>query len=333
MTGDTQPLNGEPAGDADDAEETPPVEPAEVIDEIAENRGAVTFTRLRALSEPPDESIAAFISLWPRVPPERRREVLASLQQLSDEDSTLDFHRIHLSALRDEDAATRILAIRGLWEQDRLDYMHLLLEQVRDDAEATVRAACTDALGQWVVGAEFGLLSDDESDHLCSTLREVVDDINEEDEVRGRALEAVGARSEEWVTELLGEIYEAGTLRMRLAALRAMGRNADDNWLPVLVYNFDDDDTEIRAAAAESAGELLSPDAIDPLTSLIDDADEDVQLAAIRALGEIAGADAERVLAAVLARPEERLAEAAQEALTGARVLAVDYVEREDEEL
>jgi HEAT repeat protein len=333
MTGDQQPLNGEPAGDADHAEETPQVDPAEVIDEIAANRGAVAFTRLRSLSAPSDESIAIFVSLWPRVPPERRREVLASLQQLGDEDSTLDFHRIHLSALRDEDAATRILAIRGLWEQDRLEYMHLLLDQVRDDAEATVRAACADALGQWVVGAEFGLLSDDESDHLCSLLREVVDDINEEDEVRGRALEAVGARSEESVSELISEAYETGTLRMRLASLRAMGRNADDNWLPVLIYNFDDADTEIRAAAAEAAGELLLEDAIDPLTSLIDDADEDVQLAAIHALGEIAGAGAERVLSAVLARPEQRLVEAAQEALDGVRVLAADQVEREDEEL
>ena len=332
MAGDQQPLNGEPAGDVGGAEQTPQIDPAEVIDEITANRGAVAFARLRALSEPSDESIASFVSLWPLVPPERRREVLASLQQLSDEDPTLDFHRVHLSALRDEDPATRILAIRGLWEQDRLEYMHLLLDQVREDAQATVRAACTDALGQWVVGAEFGLLSDDDGDHLCSTLREVVDDINEEDEVRGRALEAVGARSEEWVSELISENYEAGTLRMRLASLRAMGRNADDNWLPVLIYNFDDEDTEIRVAAAEAAGELLLEDAIDPLTSLIEDADEDVQVAAIHALGEIAGADAERVLSAVLARPEERLVEAAQEALAGVRMLAVDHVEREDEE-
>ena len=43
---------------------------------------------------------------------------------------TLDFHRIHLTALRDQDAATRILAVRGLWEEEKLEYMHLLIGQV-----------------------------------------------------------------------------------------------------------------------------------------------------------------------------------------------------------
>ena len=303
--------------------------PGEVIEEIAATHGDVPSAHLRALSEPEDETVAAFISLWPRIAAERRRDVLASLERIVAEDPTLDFHRIHLSALRDEDAATRILAVRGLWEEDRVEYMHLLIEQLRDDPGATVRAAVADVLGQWVVGAEFGLLSDDDADQLSSALREVAEDINEEDEVRGRALEALGACSEQSVTELIGELYEAGNQRMRLASLRAMGRNADDSWLPVLLYNFNDDDPEIRAVAATAAGELLLEAAIDPLTELLDDDEEDIQIAAIHALGEIAGDDVERVLTAILGRPEPHLVAAAQEALNGVRMLGAELSDDE----
>ena len=322
-----------PADDSADTEQDPRVAPADVVEEIVESAGDVPFDHLRALSEPADDTVAAFVTLWPRLPQERRRDVLAWLQRLADEDATLDFHRIHLSALRDEDPATRILAVGGLREQDRTEYMDLLVDQVRDDAEATVRAAVADALGQWVVGAEFGLLSEDDADRLCSTLREVAEDINEPDEVRGRALEALGARSEEWVAEVISEAYETGSMRMRLASLLAMGRNAHDDWLPVLIYSFDDDDMEIRAAAATAAGQLLIQSAIDPLTALLEDEDEAVQVAAIHAMGEIAGDDAERVLTALLGRSEPHLAEAAQEALAGARMLAAEFIDEDTDEL
>ena len=315
--------------DEDDAP-APAVKPAEVIEEIAMTSGAVSSERLRALSEPDDTELALVVALWPRIEAERRREVLASLERLGDEDPTLDFHRVHLTAIRDTDAATRILAVRGLWEQDRVEYMYLLIEQVRDDPEATVRTTVADVLGQWVVGGEFGVLSDDDVDRLSSTLREAVDDIDEEEEVRARALEELGAHSHESVAELIGEAYETGSQRMRLASLRAMGRNAADEWLPVLLYNFDDDDAEIRAAAAAAAGALLMEAAIDPLTELLDDDEEDVQIAAVDALGEIAGDDAERVLTAILGRPELHLVEAAQRALAGVRMLSIEFDDPED---
>lgn len=317
--------------DEDDAP-APVVSPAEVIEEIATANGAVSSERLRALSDPDDAVLASFVALWPRIEAERRRDVLAWLERLAAEEPTLDFHRIHLTALRDEDAAARILAVRGLWGEDRVEYMYLLIDQIRDDPEATVRTTVADVLGQWVVGGEFGILSDDDVDRLSSALLESVEDINEEEEVRARALEALGAHSHEAVAELIGEAYETGSQRMRLASLRAMGRNAADEWLPVLIYNFDDDDAEIRMASASAAGQLLLESAIDPLTELLADDEEDVQVAAIEALGEIAGDAAEQVLTAILGRPEPHLIEAAQRALSGVRMLAMEFDDPENDD-
>ena len=315
----------------DDEPRAPLAPPSEVIAEIAADSGDVSSERLRALSEPDNSTLAAFIGLWPQLPPQRRRDVLAWLERLGEDDVTLDFHRIHLTALRDEDPATRILAVRGLWEEDKVEYMPLLITQVRDDTEATVRAAVTDALGRWVIAGEFGVLSDDDVDVLTSALREAIEDAREEDEVSARALEALGANSHESTAEAIGEAYEAGNQRMRLASLRAMGRNAADDWLPVLLYNFDDEDMDIRIAAARASGELLMEAAIDPLTELLEDDSEEVQLAAIGALGEIAGDDAERVLTAILGRPEAHLVEAASAALNGVRMLSIEFDDPGDE--
>ena len=326
--------NDEPDVDPLEDDEAPPPlpPPSEAIEEIISGIGDVSSQRLRALSEPDNGTLASFVELWPRIAPERRRDVLAWLERLAEDDVTLDFHRIHLSALRDEDAATRILAVRGLWEEERVEYMHLLIDQVRDDPEATVRAAVTDVLGQWVIAGEFGALSDDDVDIVSSILREAIEDIEEEPEVRARALEALGPNSHESTSEAISESYEAGSQRMRLASLRAMGRNAADDWLPVLLYNFDDGDPEIRVAAVIACGQLLMEAAIDPLTELLEDDSEEVQLAAIAAFGEIAGDAAERVLTSILGRPEAHLVEAASAALNGVRMLSIEFDDTGDEQ-
>lgn len=298
-------------------------DPAEVLRAIADASRALPHDQLDALSEADDRTIAGLMPLWAQLPPERRRELLASMQRLSEDDATLDFDRVHLSALHDSDPATRILAIRGLWEHEGEDVMRLLADMLKEDPEPSVRAETATILGGYVVSMEFGLLSDDGAEYLAEALRDAVEDATQEDEVRGRALEALGASSEEWVAEMIADQYETGTSRMRLASIRAMGRNASDDWLPVLIFNFDDDDAETRAAAATSAGELLLETAVEPLAMLVEDQDGEVQVAAIHALGEIAGEAAEAVLTQLLNR-EDHVAQAAREALAEARMMAVD---------
>jgi hypothetical protein len=295
----------------------------DVLAVVADPAQPIPYQDLACLSNADNETAATFPGLWPRIEPSRRRELLASLQRLAEEDATLDFDRVHLSALPDSDPATRILAIRGLWEQEREDVMRQLVTVLRGDPEATVRAEAATVLGQFVVSMEFGLLSEDGAEFLAEALRDAVEDSADEDEVRARALESLGASSEEWVAEMIAEHYETGSPRLRLATIRAMGRNASDDWLPILIYNFDDDDAETRAAAATSAGQLLLESAVEPLAALVEDDDDEVQMAAVHALGEIAGDAAEAVLTQLLSR-EPELADAARRALAEARMMSLD---------
>src|SRR5690606_13599908 len=122
----------------------------EVLNEI-ERGAALQPSRLRALSDPDEPALVKIMALWPKVPAERRRELLAALERLVEDDVTLDFHRIALTALRDPDTATRILAVRSLHDEERPEYMRLLLSLLRDDQAPDVRAEIANVLATYVV--------------------------------------------------------------------------------------------------------------------------------------------------------------------------------------
>ena len=251
---------------------------------------------LRALSNIQDPFLQKLTLEWENFAPLFTQQLLARLEQLAIEDVLLDFHKLFLLAINNTDTAVRILAARGLGLEDQPDYIKLLCWQLENDPVSSVRAEIIDVLGQWVISMEFGLLSEEDAEELQATLTGRIDDYEEDEEVRGRALEALGALSDEDIGELIGESYELGSHRLRVAAIRAMGRSASETWLQILIFNFDDEDSEIRAAAATAAGSLLMDDAVTPLAMLLDDSEVDVQIAAIHALGEIANDESEKIL-------------------------------------
>ena len=287
-----------------------------VLDEV-ERGMPLQPRRLHVLSEPGPDLLQRVMRLWPRLTPERRRDVLAALQHEAGEHSVLDFHRVYLTALRDPDTATRILAVRGLLDEDRPEIMRLLLSMLAEDGSTDVRVEAARGLGHHVLAMEFGLMAEDDAEALVAGLRDTIDDVEQPDEVRGAALEALGASSDEATAELISEQYETGSGMMKLAALRAMGRNASDGWLDLLIYHFDDEDPEVRAVAAEAAGLLLLDEAVNPLVMLAtEDKDNDVQVASIKALGEIASDEAEHILTRwQRERHEPHIREALREAL------------------
>ena len=318
--------NDPEAGDLGLDERHPLPPPGEVLDAVADEAFGLPYADLPALSALDDRVVGRVMALLPQLAPQRRRDLLAALQQLVEEDVTLDFDRIHLAALLDGDVATRILAMHGLREHDRLEYAGLLSGIVADDAVSAVRAEAAASLARFVVGIEFGMVPTELAERIAEALRDRVEDVTEDDEVRGAALEAAGASSEEWVAELIADQYETGNTRMRVASVVAMGRHGSDDWLPILIQSFEDDDDEVRSAAATSAGQLLLEAAIEPLTLLLDEEQEaEVQVAAIGAMGEIGGEEAEAILVRLLESDQPYIAEAAELAITELQMMSVDF--------
>jgi HEAT repeat protein len=289
-----------------------------LIDDIIRKLGegatpsAVQASHLAGLSA---TEIAEGQAAWAALAADRRRAIVALAVQLAENDVQLDFGAFFKACLRDSDAAVRARAVEGLWEDDEFRTADILATLLRSDADEGVRIAAAMALARFAVLAELGNLYAPSAKRVRNALLAAVQDSAEPLEVRRRALEAVGAFSGEPIPQLIETAYRDASEKMRASAVYAMGRNADDRWLPDILRELESDDAEMRYEAARSAGALENPRAVVSLITVLDDPDDEVRLAAVGALGEIGGDVARKALEQCARGKDPAMREAASDAL------------------
>jgi HEAT repeat protein len=266
------------------------------LDELAEpsvRLKMADLARLSALSAKQAELLAA---TWPRIDTTRRREIVQELQDLAEDNVEFDFDAVFLRGLEDEDAEVRLGSIRGLWEHEGPDLISSLVRLTKKDEDAAVRAESALGLGRFVLLFEEGRLRDRHFRDAETGLRDVIENKQEIEEVRARALEAIGPHDEAWVRQAISEAYESGVRRLKVAAVHAMGRSCEPRWLPLLLRELASDEPEVRYEAATALGSLGDEAAVANLVDHLSDADEEVRDASIAALGEIGGPEARKTL-------------------------------------
>jgi HEAT repeat protein len=252
---------------------------------------------------------------WPRFEVERRLQILGRLNDLAEDNPELNFDAVNLVSLHDPDPRVRTAALDGLWENEDRSLIPVLIDLMQNDEDSGVRATAAIGLGRFVVLGEFGSLAPSDLATVEDALTEALNDPAESEDVRARALESIGARSEPWVRDLIAEAYGSGSHRMQVSALHAMGRSCDAEWLPDVLQQLQSDDPELRYEAATAAGMIGDETAVPHLAFLVHDEDGEVQETAIEALAEIGGSEARAVLVRLLSSGDEWLQEAASEAL------------------
>jgi HEAT repeat protein len=279
-------------------------------------------TDLAALSGLTGADRDRFLAVWKTLSIQRRRDIIDLLADLVEDNVELDFTSVFMVGLLDDDVQVRAESVKALWEYEGDDLIGVLLRLLHDP-EAMVRAEAALGLGRYLLRAELTGRDDASMNDVKAALRAAVHDGAELPEVRGRALEAVGVASDDWVRDLIEEAYESGERRMAISAVHAMGRNADTGWLPTIIDEMGSDDGEMRFEAAVAAGSIGEEEAIPHLAALTNDEDTEVQEAAIAALGQIGGPTARSVLHSIAAEQnDERVLEAVSDALAEA-----DFIE------
>ena len=275
------------------------------------------------------EEAEALRAAWPEVDTERRRQVVHQLVGLAEDNVDLNFDAVFFRALGDEDSSVRAEGVRGLWEHEGRDLIPPLLQLLENDEEPEVRAEAALALGRFVLRAELGDLPEHQFEKVAQGLRRTLEDDLEEDEVRARALEAIGACGREWVSQAIQEAYDAELPRLRVSSLHAMGRSCDSVWLPPLIDELASEDPEMRYESAMALGSLGDRRAVSHLAPLLYAEDQEVKEAAISALGQIGGREAKTLLRPLLRDPspsvQEAAAAAAAEADFAEDPLPVEY--------
>jgi HEAT repeat protein len=200
---------------------------------------------------------------------------------------TLNFDGIFRICLGDPDPAIRVKGIEGLWECEDCALIRPLIEMLSGDSDEAVRAAAARALGKFSLLAEFRKVPLRYVPKISEALFSVIDNPQERLGLRCCAIEAVAPLSLPRVKEAIHHAYRSREFNLKISALRAMGRNADPNWLPMLLKELASPHLEMRVEAVKACGELGERNIVPYLSKLITDAPGQVRCAAIEALGKI----------------------------------------------
>lgn len=270
---------------------------------------------LWALSGASRAQAREFARVWDALPVERRRRTAQQMVELAEQNFEVDFNALFRHLLNDPDAQVRVNGIEGLWEDEEAALVKPFLALLRQDPDASVRAAAADAVGRFLLLAEYGRLTSTSADALGEVLLTIVRNLDEDLTVRCRALEALAYWSGDVVRQVIAAAYDDATPQMRASAIAAMGRSADHYWRDIVAHELQSPDPRMRFEAARATGELENRAATATLIQLLDDPDREVQGAAITALGQVGGPLAKRALQRAADSDDEFLSALAFDAL------------------
>ncbi len=285
------------------------------VEQMAKSDEEPKFSQLLQLADLETDQIGEFKSAWPSVPEARRRQVVESLLELSEENLHLDFTDVFIACLSDGDDEVREVATRGLSTCEDRTVIRPLVALLNDDTSVPVRAAAAMALSNFAAMALDGKLITRDEDRIRVALMTTIEREDEFLEVKRRAIETVARLQAPGIVEIIEDAFDSGSLELKQSAIYAMGQTSSEEWLPVVLEEMQHESPAIRFEAANSVGLLGDEGLVPELAELLEDDDLEVRLAAVKALGMVGGPMAKRVLQACLDYDDEALEEAARAAL------------------
>ncbi len=270
---------------------------------------------LYGLSNLSGEELAVLNEAWPSWPTDHRRLAISRLVEIAEADFEADFCEVFKVGLHDQDPYVRATSIEGLWEVEDIALIRPLIRMLRDDESALVREAAAISLSRFALLAELGRLQDHLGRMVWDALWETIHAPHEDLNVRRRALESLAYFDRPEVRPLIERAYNDQDPKMRISAIFAMGRSADESWGETVLDELEHDDPEVRYEAARACGALRVAAAVPTLCRMVADPDLEVKLMAVWALGQIGGPEARRVLEICYQEGDEALQDAAEEAL------------------
>ncbi len=285
------------------------------VEQLSKSDEEPKFSQLLQLADLESDQVGEFKSAWPSVPEVRRRQVVESLLELSEENLELDFTDVFVACLSDGDDEVREAATRGLSTSEDRTVIRPLVKLLMEDTSVPVRAAAAMALHNFATMAMDGKLITRDEDRIRVALLATIRREDEFLEVKRRAIETVAGLRPPGIVEIIEDAFDSGSLELKQSAIYAMGQTSSEEWLPIILEEMQHESPAIRFEAANSVGLLGDEGIVPELTEFLEDDDLEVRLAAVKALGVVGGPMAKRVLQACLDYDDESLEEAARAAL------------------
>ncbi|MGB0387029.1 MAG: HEAT repeat domain-containing protein [Ardenticatenaceae bacterium] len=286
-----------------------------VLQDDKEPLEAVKISEMSNLTRKEEELLR---KVWPEISLDKRRRMITWMSESADDDVQLDFSAVCILGLSDEDAQVRCHCIQGLWEHEHFKLIRPFLTLLRQDPSVEVRASAASGLGRFVLQGEMEYLTQARLQEIVGTLVKTVADQSLSLAIRRRAVESLGYSTDPRVSDIISRAYEDPAEEMRMSAIFAMGRTADEYWSGTVRTELFNDNPAFRFEAVRAAGELGDPIAVNRIGTLLVDEDQDQEIRemAAWALGQIGGPIAKKVLMSVIKEDDPSLRRIARDSLT-----------------
>jgi len=287
-----------------------------VLDALLDSKKDFPRRYLHQFSDMGTLELKTLEDVWSRVGLSRKLSLLEALESLAEEDTLVNFDEFASPLLKDPEAGVRIHALRLLNESGDPKLLPQMLDLLKQDADAGVRAEAAHTLAYFIALGELDELSGKAYGEVKAGLLESArgDAVTR---VRRHALESLGFSSDAEVVRLIESALNKREADWQTSALIAMGRSADERWEEEVLRALTDEDNHIRTAAVQAAGNLgLKSARVALLRMLEGEEEDDVIGAAIWSLSQIGGEDVRTYLENLLDQTEdEDQAEFLEEAL------------------
>jgi HEAT repeat protein len=284
--------------DMDDEDDIERLTPDEVLQELKKGIGDVPSEPLLfGIADLTESDVEKIEPVFKSLDVTTRRILLQMMVDASDSDPRLIYNEFGLMALNDSDGEVRRVAVEILEDSESGYVMNRMIRLAQQDKSLDVRAEATRVLGNFVLLGEVGDLSEDKFTRVQECVINILNDEREDLDVRRRALESIANSSHEIVAPAIESAYQSDDSRLRISAVVAMGRTADERWESTVMQELiNTNNDEMRYEAARAAGELQIQEAVTHLGRLLADEDREGQEIAINALGEIGNRESIRML-------------------------------------
>jgi HEAT repeat protein len=262
-----------------------------VVDTLLDTKKEFPRRYLQEFSDLGTLELKVLLEVWPRVGLNRKLALFDGLEALAEEDTLVSFDDFARALLDDPEPQVRVRALRLLNESQDTKLIPPLLNMLKNDADALVRAEAASTLGLFVALGELEEIPGEAYSEVQAGLLESARGTDEAP-IKRRALEALGFSSHDEVVKLIESALNKRDTEWQISALTAIGRSADERWEEEVLRGLTDEDDRIRVAAVEAAGNLALKSARTILLRILDDEDdEEVLGATIWSLSQIGGED------------------------------------------